>query len=181
MMKQTRIPSDTLNRIALLAGLAFLLSAVEYTIPKPLPFIRLGLANFPILIALTCFSPPQVLLLVVLKILGQGLIQGTLFSYTFLLSASGSFSSALVMIFLYRWGGKRISLIGVSIAGALVSNLIQIYLAGFLIAGAAVALIGPPFLIIGLVSSVFLGILAQRFVQTSRWVKNVQHMDGTAE
>lgn len=174
MMKQTPIPSEKLNRIALLAGLAFLLSAVEYTIPKPLPFVRLGLANFPILIALSCFSPSQVLLLVVLKILGQGLIQGTLFSYTFLLSASGSVSSGIIMILLYKWGGKRISLIGVSIAGALLSNLIQIYLAGFLIAGAAVSLIGPPFLIIGLVSSIFLGFLAHRFVLTSTWVKKVR-------
>ena len=180
-MKQTQIPSDILNRIALLAGLAFLLSAVEYTIPKPLPFIRLGLANFPILIALSCFSPSQVLLLILLKILGQGLIQGTLFSYTFLLSASGSVSSGVIMILLHKWGGKQISLIGVSIAGALASNLIQIYLAGYLIAGAAVALIGPPFLIIGLVSSILLGTLAQRFVQTSRWVKNIQQGGGHTE
>lgn len=181
MMKQTQIPSEMINRIALLAGLAFLLSAVEYTIPKPLPFIRLGLANFPILIALSCFSPTQVLLLILLKILGQGLIQGTLFSYTFLLSSSGSISAGLVMIFLFKTGGKRITLIGVSLAGALVSNLIQIYLAGILIAGAAVALIGPPFLIIGLISSAVLGYLAQRFIGSSQWVQRIRQGRETRE
>ena len=163
-----------LKRIAILAGLAFLLSAVEYTIPKPLPFIRLGLANIPILIAVACFPVSHVLLLVFLKIIGQGLIQGTLFSYTFLLSAAGSFAAGSVMILMFTLGGKKISLIGVSIAGALVSNMIQLYLAGILFAGAAVVLIGPPFLILGLASSTILGLLTQRFVTSSTWIDRVR-------
>ena len=86
---------DTINRrnlIAFFASLCLFLSAVEYVIPKPLPFMRLGLANMPLVLALYVFGAKEILLLVLLKILGQGFITGTLFSYIFLFSAAGSFA-----------------------------------------------------------------------------------------
>ena len=86
---------DTINRrnlIAFFASLCLFLSAVEYVIPKPLPFMRLGLANMPLVLALYVFGAKEILLLVLLKILGQGFITGTLFSYIFLFSDSQFYS-----------------------------------------------------------------------------------------
>jgi uncharacterized membrane protein len=37
--------------------------------------------------------------------------------------------------------------------------------------GAAARLIAPPFLIVGLITSIILGIFAQQFVQTSSWYR----------
>jgi len=155
---------------AVLGALCFFLSALEFMIPRPLPFIRIGLANFPILLALEILPLPGILTVVFLKILGQGLIQGTLFSYTFLLSAAGSLCSAGIMILLNRLGEKRISLIGVSAAGALTSNIIQLFLAQLLLVGRAMYLIAPPFLAAGLVSSIILGALAETFCRKSLWI-----------
>ena len=39
------------DTVALLAATALFLASVEFAIPKPVPFVRLGLANLPVLIA----------------------------------------------------------------------------------------------------------------------------------
>ena len=93
------------NLIAMLAATALFLSSIEYIIPKPLPFMRLGLANLPLLIGLETLAPLSFLLLVLLKVMGQTLIMGTLFSHIFILSFCGSFASALVMLLIKNIAG----------------------------------------------------------------------------
>ena len=149
------------------------LSLVEYMIPKPVPFLRIGLANLPVLLSLSLLSGPQVLLLVAVKVIGQGLVSGTLFSYIFLLSASGSFASALTMMAIRKIGGNRISLIGISVSGALLSTAVQLLFAYLLIFGSAVKYIAPPFLLAGLVSAVILGYLSLVFQSKSAWYRRV--------
>ncbi|MEW5818000.1 MAG: Gx transporter family protein [Spirochaetota bacterium] len=160
-----------LNLVALFAAFSIFLSTIEYLIPRPLPFFRLGLANLPILIALDIMEPQFVILLIALKALTSGLINGTLFSYIFLFSFTGSFGSGIVMLALWKIGKNRISLIGVSMLGALSSNLVQLLLAGRLVVGEGIWLIGPPFLIAGFITSILLGFFAIRFSNTSDWFK----------
>jgi heptaprenyl diphosphate synthase len=155
--------------VAMLAAFCLFFSMIEYLIPKPLPFMRLGLANLPVLIALFLLPDRKILLLIFLKVLGQGLVNGTLFSYIFLFSAAGSFSSGIVMLLVYKAAHRKVSLIGICLAGALVSNLVQLILARFFIFGKSAFIIGPPFLIIGTVSALILGAFAEQFTGTSRW------------
>ncbi len=163
--------SERMELTALFAALCLFCSTLEYLIPKPIPFLRLGLANLPVLVALELFPVPYVLLLVLLKILGQALIYGTLFSYVFLFSAAGSLVSGLVMIGAQRALGGRITLVGVSVLGALFSNLAQIALSVLLVFGPGAWLIGPPFLAVGTVTGLLLGLFARRFSTTSKWLQ----------
>ena len=159
----------SLDTIALFAAFCIFLSTVEYLIPKPFPFFRLGLANLPILISLIVFKPKDIVLLILLKIFGQGLITGTLFSYIFLFSAAGSIASGTVMIFMLK---STISLIGISIAGALASNLVQILFAKLFIFGESVKYISPPLLIMGFISAFIMGYLAEKFIKRSKWLES---------
>ncbi len=161
--------------VALFAALCIFLSTIEYMIPKPVPFLRLGLANLPLIISIAVFSPRDIFLLVILKAVGQGFINGTLFSYIFLFSAAGSLVSGLVMLGVFYLFGRRISLIGVSIFGALGSNMIQLYLSKVFIFGSAVKYIAPPFLITGFVTSLVLGFFASEFFYRSRWLKAAEY------
>ena len=89
---------DKVRRLtAFLAALAFFLSTVEYMLPRPVPFMRLGLANLPLLFAvdLLPFGPYMVLALV--KVMGMSLLTGSLFSYVALFSLAGTLASALIM------------------------------------------------------------------------------------
>jgi heptaprenyl diphosphate synthase len=153
------------------------LSAVEYMIPKPIPFLRVGIANLPVLICLDLLPVPFLLLVVVLKVIGQGLVGGTLFSYVFLFSAAGSFSSTLAMLLFRRLFGARISLVGIGVIGALFGNTAQIVLARFLIFGEGAWLIAPPFLAIGTITAALLGAFAERFAARSAWLAGIR---GTA-
>ncbi|HAK44735.1 MAG TPA: hypothetical protein DCO79_02280 [Spirochaeta sp.] len=166
--KSTFSPTDT----AILAAFCMFLSLIEYMIPKPLPFLRLGLAHLPVIISLMIFTPRQTLLLTLLKLLGQGLVNGSLFSYIFLFSSAGSLTSTLVMLAVYRLLSSKISLVGVSIAGATASNLVQIMLARLFIFGEAALLIAPVFLTIGIISSILLGLFATSFVNQSEWINS---------
>jgi heptaprenyl diphosphate synthase len=155
--------------VALLAALALFLSTVEYLIPKPVPFMRIGLANLPLIIGLGLLHEREYLLLALLKILGQGLVTGTIFSYIILFSFGGTVSSAFIMFLLYRYGRRYVSLVGISIAGAMASNITQLQLSRVILFGDAARFIAPPFLMVGFATSIVLGLFAERFVSRSSW------------
>jgi len=106
-----------MDLVAFMGAICLFLSAIEYMIPKPIPFLRVGIANVPILLCLDVLPVPLLLLVVVLKVIGQGLIGGTLISYVFLFSAVGSFASALSML-LFRRLFARVSHLSVSACSA---------------------------------------------------------------
>ncbi|UCF98693.1 MAG: Gx transporter family protein [Spirochaetaceae bacterium] len=159
--------------VALAAAICLFLASIEYIIPKPLPFLRIGLANLPLLLAIDLLPISQFFILLGIKILGQSLIQGSLFSFTFLLSLSGSLASGLVMLAARRLLRGSTSLIGISILGALASNLVQLTLARYLVFGRSAWMIAPPFLLVGLLSSSILGYLAQMYRERSTWLRKV--------
>ncbi len=170
MRSSTNIGSNDRIAVAILSAACLLLAAIDHLIPKPVPFVRIGLANLPILIALRLFGIRQIVAIATLKIVGQGLITGMLFSYVFLLSAAGTITSVLVMLLLYRSFYPSISLLGVSVAGALASNLAQLSLARVVVFGPGVWVLAPPFLVTGTITSIVLGLLANQFVERSRFV-----------
>ncbi len=174
MIRTSTLSASRRDLIALLGACCMFLSLVEYMIPKPVPFLRLGLANLPVLVALGLLSGPQVLLVVTIKVIGQGLLNGTLFSYVFVLSVAGSFASALCMLAVSRLGARLISFIGISVIGSMASTVTQLVLASLLVFGRSGMLIAPPFLAAGLVTSVALGIIAAAFCGTSKWYRVVR-------
>jgi heptaprenyl diphosphate synthase len=161
--------------------------------------MRLGLANLSLLLALSVpafrenpagetaglslgkspaersglplFSPQSYCLLALLKVTGQAFITGTFLSYVFLFSLAGSAVSAALMYGLRRLFGTRISLAGISVAGAFASNSVQLVLARFFLFGESAAYLAPPFLAAGIVSGAALGIFADVFAARSRLLR----------
>ena len=162
--------------ISFFAALCLFLSAVEYAFPKPLPFMRIGLANLPVLLSLPIMRRRDTLLLVAIKVLGQNLLAGTLFSYILLFSAAGSFASALVMMALYTlfFTRQQISFFGLCVGGALANNAAQLLLARFILFGESTRYIAPLLLTTGLISGSLLGLFSQRFAAKSRWYATVR-------
>ncbi|MCL2295004.1 MAG: Gx transporter family protein [Spirochaetes bacterium] len=177
-MRSTPSLFKSRETLALLAACCIFLAMIEYIIPKPILFIRYGIANIPIMVSLKIFSPRMTMALVFLKIIGQGIITGTLFSYIFLFSLSGSLASGIAMIIIYRICKDKISMVGVSITGAFASNTVQLIIAKYLIFGKAAILMAPPVLIIGIVTSLFTGIFAELFISKSQWLKTKLSIQG---
>jgi heptaprenyl diphosphate synthase len=156
--------------LALLGSLCLFLSAIEYLIPKPLPFMRIGMANLPLLLALNIFGPKDFFLLALIKVLGQGIIGGTLFSWVFLCSVAGTFSSATLMYLLRNFlGQKYLGFTGLSCAGAIASNGIQLVLARYMVFGPALRYLAPPFFASGFITGIALGLICEYFCRRSLW------------
>ena len=156
--------------IALLGAFCLFLSTIEYMIPKPMPFMRIGIANLPLMLALDIFPIHTFFVLVAIKIFGQALITGTLFSYIFLFSLAGTLLSALSMYGLRRLlGRRRISYIGVGTLGAMMSNISQLGMAWVFLFGNGVRVISPPFLAAGLITGITLGLFCELFTHRSQW------------
>jgi heptaprenyl diphosphate synthase len=158
------------HTLALLGSLCLFLSAIEYLIPKPLPFMRIGLANLPLLLALNMFGAKDFFILALLKVLGQGIISGTLFSYVFVFSVAGTGASAVVMWLLHRlWGNRGLGFAGLGCAGAMASNGMQLLLARYWLFGPAFRYLVPPFLASGFITGIALGLVCAWFCRHSRW------------
>ncbi|MCL2880390.1 MAG: Gx transporter family protein [Treponema sp.] len=183
-MRQAGKPAPEANRsstLALLGSFCLFLSAIEYIIPKPLPFMRIGLANLPLLLALDILSPADFFLLVLIKVFGQGILSGTLVSYVFLFSLAGTFSSAALMYGMRKLSGKkRIGFAGIGCAGAMVSNGMQLLLARYLIFGASIQYLIPPFLASGFITGIALGVFCEIFCSRSMWYAGKMGSGGTA-
>ncbi|MCD6343576.1 MAG: Gx transporter family protein [Spirochaetaceae bacterium] len=169
------VRSDDRREItAFLGALCLFLSAVEYLIPKPLPFLRLGLANLPLLLGLRFLKPVDLILVLLLKVIGQGLVNGTLASYVFLFSLAGSVVSVFTMSMVYRLGGRHVGLVGVSLSGALASSLVQVALAVTFVFGETARVIAPFSIGSGIVTGLIIGVFAERFVSSSGWLKGIE-------
>lgn len=162
-------PTTDRKLLPFLAALCLFLAAIEYAIPKPLPFLRLGLANLPVIIALFVMPARDVVKLIFLKIIGQGVITGTLLSYIFVFSAAGSLASGLAMLAVHNIFKNKISCIGLSLAGATANNIAQLAAAHLILFGSATKYIAPILLISGAVTGLLLGIFTQQFIGKSKW------------
>ena len=163
--------------VPVFGALCFFISAIEFVIPKPLPFLRIGLANVPLLLALDVVSFPAFLLLAVIKILGQAFISGTLFSYLIFFSAAGTLGAAFTMYALHAVPRKALSLAGISMAGAAVSNAIQLAIGRFFLFGEGIWYMLPPFLCIGAVTSLILGLFCENFRAESEWYAQIMQAE----
>lgn len=149
------------------------LSMIEYAIPKPIPFMRLGIANMGIMLSLYVLPIRQVLFLTLIKVFLQALISGTFFSYIFIFSFVGSFASVFAMLLSKNIFKSKISFLGICFSGALANNLSQILLSYLMIFKSSTSFIAPILLISGFVSSIVLGTLTQKFVKDSSWYKMI--------
>ncbi len=178
MKGHSGLSDAVLEKIALFAAFSMFCATLEYLFPRPVPFFRLGLANLPIILALPLMNFRQLALLTLMKTLGQALVNGTLASYVFLFSFTGSFASFLLMYLLYR--SKKASYIGISLAGALASNTVQgLFSVGFIF-GAQSWVILPLFYGLGFAAGIIIAVLADNISRHSRWFHEQYRIQGIA-
>lgn len=153
----------TLVRVALFVALATVLAIAESLVPKPLPWLRLGLANGVTLLALVRLGPGAALAVAVLRILLASLLLGTFGGPTFWLAAAGGAAAFLAMLLAYRAASPPLSLLGVSVLGSAAHVLGQLGAIGWLFQLGSAAFALAPLL---LVTAVPLGLITGAVVLT---------------
>lgn len=126
-MKQTTLNKTKKTALmGILFALGLALSFFEGAIPA-LPFlppgVKPGISNIIVMFAASCFGIIPAIVLAVLKSLFVLITRGF---FSFLLSFSGGFASALIMGILIKYSTNKIGIIGVSVIGAITHSSAQL-------------------------------------------------------
>jgi len=160
MSKKIGDNSHPATRLAFYTAFAVTIYIVENFVPKPFPFMKLGLANVVILMLLYMRNFKFAIIVGLSKTFIGGFISGTLLSPTTLLSFSGSLLSLIVMIIFIK-SRINFSLIGISILGAISHNFAQIIVVRLiLIKENSIFYLTPLLIILGIVTGIITGYLA---------------------
>lgn len=150
------LKNSKLIRLALLTATGLILFFFESLIPRPLPWLKPGLAHIATLMALYLMGMGEALMVVGLRVLIGSLLLGSLFNPAFVLSLGGGMAATVVMGLGYRYGSKIFSLFGISIMGAAMHNLAQLLLVQLLIVHRIEIFYLAPFMIL---SSIITGFI----------------------
>ncbi|NBI05531.1 Gx transporter family protein [Senegalia massiliensis] len=144
--------------ISLLVAQALVLHLVERLIPFNfgVPGAKLGLANIITLVSLYLFGFKETLTVVILRVILASLLGGNVSGFLF--SISGGILSFLIMYILKVIGREKISVIGISIVGAVFHNIGQILMAALIIENLNIFIYLPLLLLSSVITGLFVGI-----------------------
>lgn len=163
---ENKIQQNSVKKVAicgLFVALAMIFSYVESLLPIPFPFpgMRLGFANIAVISILYTYGERDAFSVNLIRIILMAMIFGNL--HSFLFSISGGLSSLVVMTILRKI--PKFSIIGVSLAGGVTHNIVQIILAIFILGSVSIGYLLPIFMILGIVTGIICGIVAKIFIR----------------
>ncbi len=148
------------NTIYTFVAISTAIYILESYIPRPLPWIRIGLSNVIILVVLYFFSIDIAIKVVFYRVFFGSLFTGTLFTPTFFISISGGIMATISMYFAIKIFKKILSPVGVSIIGAethIITQLIFVYF--FIIKDASIFNLTPFLILFSIFSGTIVGII----------------------
>ncbi len=163
-MKNTR----KIVLLAILVAQALILSIIESALPIPqiAQGVKLGLANIVTMITIVLLGPREAFVVVAVRCLLASFFGGG--PIVFFFSISGGILSTVVMVILYKTMSRVLSIIGISIAGAVAHNIGQIIAAALVMRELAVAAYLPILLVSGIIMGCFVGICSNLLVKALR-------------
>jgi len=152
--------------LGLATGLALGLHIFEAMIPLPtdvmIPGVKLGLANIITLYVVMNFGTKDGVVVSILRTLLGSLMSGTFMTVTFYFSFAGGLISAIVMGLLYRYASKSLSMMGISLVGAVTHNLAQLSVAALIIDQSLIFVYLPVMLFAALPTGAVVGLVVGR-------------------
>ena len=150
--------ASAIAKLGLLTAVAIVLGYFEHLLPVTgIPGVKLGLANTVLLYALYLLDIPSAILLMFLKVGVSGLLFGG--PAAMLYSFAGGVLSLIVMIFARKMPG--LSVVGVSIMGAVSHNIAQMLVAVFVVETRAILAYLPVLLLAAAVTGTLTGLIAR--------------------
>lgn len=149
-----------ITRISMLLALSITLGILESFLELPIPGIKLGLANIPILIALYIYGVKESIFLSLLKVLFISLIR-TGFNITFLFSLSGALLSIIMMIIFKKI--SNLSIIGISVIGSIFHIIGQIFVSLLILKIDLIYFV--PLILIGTITGIIIGYISNETIK----------------
>ncbi len=156
--------TNKIARISMLLSVSVVLGIIESYIPifSSIPGIKLGLANIVIIYAIYKLSLKDAIYISILRVILIGILRTGLFSISFFFSLSGAILSIIVM---YLVKNTKMSIVGVSVCGAISHSVGQILIAILFLSNINVIYYLPIMLISSIVAGVIVGIISKRLIE----------------
>ncbi|MBI4530349.1 MAG: Gx transporter family protein [Candidatus Latescibacteria bacterium] len=151
--------------LALISAVGLILFSVEMVVPRPFPWMKLGLGNVAPLLALILYGGWEAAAVMAIKVGVGGFFTGVFLGPGFLMAAAGG-CTAICCMGGVRWGAPGVfSVIGISVIGAIAHNLAQLGVAYLWFVGRDEVLsLFPMFLLSGLLAGLTIGLVAHVLV-----------------
>lgn len=148
--------------ISIFIALATALNIVERSIiiPGAPPGVKLGLANVITLLSILLLGYKDAFLVVVLRCFMGALTVGNPISFLF--SITGGMLSTLVMVILLIYFRNYISLVNISMVGAVTHNIGQLLVASLLVHDLLIYTLLPILMISAVTTGYFVGVVTNR-------------------
>jgi len=162
--------------ISLLVSFALILSYIETFIPvMPLPGAKLGLASIAALLTLYLFDIKSSCAVVLLRII----LSSFLFTHfaALIYALSGGLVSLTAMYIALKLTKNKLSIIGISIIGAVFHNIAQLAAAIIVLGTVNIISLAPYLLIIGIITGIFTGLSAKYILKFSHIKKRFGNLD----
>ena len=162
--EDVRYRIEKLSLVAVATVFELVLFVLDSAIPKPIPWIKIGLANIVTLALLVGAGWRAAAAVHFLRILLGAVFRGGLFTPFFLLSFSGGAVSFLVMAAVVRWAVPFVGFVGISFLGALAHNFTQLILVAIALSDITVIeLLWPAVIFFSLLYGCFSGYSSYHF------------------
>ena len=148
-------------RLGVLLSLSLIFGIIDSFIPSFFPGARLGLANLIILLDLYLYGYKDAFLIDIGKVILISLIRGNFLSMGNMMSLAGSMLSYLAMSIFLLIFKKKISVITISIIGAIFHNLGQVLIGYVYIGNLSVFYYLPILEALGIATGLLTGVLSK--------------------
>ncbi len=151
-----------LTTLSLMIAVAIMLNYFERLIPIAItiPGVRLGLANVVSLVCVSLYGYRDAYVVLIMRTLLSSFFYGSLSALLF--SLGGGLFALTIMVALWRFKDSFLSIVGISIAGAIFHNIGQVFVAFVILATPSIFGYLPVLLISAIITGILIGVVAQR-------------------
>jgi heptaprenyl diphosphate synthase len=145
----------------MLLALSVVLNLIESAIPfigNIIPGIKLGLANTIVIFVIYMYGFKEAIFLSITRVLLVGILRTGLFNMIFMFSLSGAIFSVISMFIAKKY--TKLSVVGVSILGAIMHSIGQIIIAIFMLNSNIIFYL-PYLLILSVPTGIIVGLAAK--------------------
>ena len=155
-----------ISKLSMLLALSLVLSLVESYIPilnGIIPGFKVGFTNIVVLFALYNLSFREAISLSILRVFIMGILRTGLFSITFTFSLAGALLSVVAMLLTKNY--TKLSIVGVSIVGAIFHSIGEIVIAMLFLSNTNIVYYLPILLVVSLLTGSLVGIITDKILK----------------
>ena len=168
MKQKSKFTTQQLTRLALLASASVVLGYIEGIITALMPLppgIKLGLANTVVLYSIYTLGIGGSIILIILKVVLTGFMSGNL-AAAFLYSMGGAVLSLIAMLLVKNLSRDTVSIVGVSVVGAVFHNIGQLLVASLLLGTPGLMFYAFVLMIAAVITGTLTGIAGKQVIRT---------------